>query len=67
MSFNLRQVGGTVFGFRGLLSVKIMQKVIIVFFAMIILGIFLKVIILFDLFVSFLHENTFYILGNIIE
>ena len=35
--------------------------------AMILLGIFLKVIILFRFFVSFLHENSFYILGNIIE
>ena len=34
---------------------------------MIILGIFLKVIILFHLFVSLLYENTFYILGNITE
>ena len=32
---------------------------------MIIPGIFLKVIILFHLFVSLLHENTFYILGHI--
>ena len=35
--------------------------------AMIIPGIFLKVIILFHFFVSLLHENTFYILGNITE
>ena len=34
---------------------------------MIILGIFLKVIILFHFFVSLLHENTFHILVNIIE
>ena len=33
--------------------------------SMIILGIFLKVIILFHFFVSLLHENTFYILGHI--
>ena len=33
--------------------------------AMIIPGIFLKVIILFHFFVSLLHENIFYILGNI--
>ena len=32
---------------------------------MIILGVFFKVIILFHLFVSLLHENTFYILGHI--
>ena len=34
---------------------------------MIISGIFLKLIILFHFFVSLLHDNTFYILGNITE